>query len=743
MGFMLENNPDLHFHERVIDLIDQIQPIKSTDSFNRRVMAAYAKKTLNALLLCFENEVFDKDKTTQFLHDHWHRTKHTPCGYTAYPDLELTTLLCDIAEHLATSNQSAIELLMPGLITESDLFVDTLADLKKIPLNEIINTHIVGDGGNYLIPVSHLIAYEQTRYGTGDVKDGLYNPYYDYQIHEPEHCELSENERKRLIHHSPTSRSVNEATNTLLEREQSNPNLLSALRELCRVLHLNDAHGGIGKQTTAGEGVYAALAKFNDFFERLSPDKKSRIPDEVSKEIHLLLHYASNQNHNTQIGSCIGTRGEKLTRAIKKCEQILENITIKQTQKNNLKEEALSACNHAQTHLHQLIHDKKYTGRDGLGLSSDLLAWLNLSPHVKSYDDLLMIMNSSAENISFLLKTFPRLKAQINYHLTGLDTLVSFLLEGYDHEKLKLIIKLLLTQKNKLFCCTHQISLLLPVLNPQQITLIVTLIMDHSSRIVTNTSSFAQLVKHLPSEQKTNLCELFKAKLFGSIPTINDFLNILPCMSPEQCDSLCSKFYRYAIPLLNSGERVHKLFAQLNVQQSEVVCQYFSQSLDFLVDRCGYFVSRTHYVMGDELIRSLGPDKEKLIYKHWFKSLLTPLNANIDTSEHSPVLQTLLNSVTQAAERYFNNEYTSAGYDKMKQSCLEAVTIARPQLRDKNDFIKKLILGIATLGLAPTILSLYSKVMYGTFNFSFFASKEEKTSEAIMNKLLHNNPVGR
>lgn len=740
---MLENNPNLQFHERIVDLIDQISPRTSKDSFYRLVMIAYATKTLNALLLCFENEVLNRDKAIQLLHDYWHRTKHTSCGYTAYPDLELTTLLCDIAEHLATPDQSAIELLMPGLTTESELFPDTLADLKTLPLKEIINTHIVGDGGNYLIPVSHLIAYEQTRYGTGEIKDGLYNPYYDYQMHEPEHCWLSSNEIKRLIYHSPASRTLDEATNTLLEREQSNPNLLSALRELCRALHLNDAHGGIGEQEDAGDGTYIALAKFNDFFKRLSTDKKRSIPDEVSKEIHLLLHYASNQNYNTQIGSCIGTRGEKLTQAIKKCEQVLENITIEQAQKNNLKEEALSACNHAQTHLHQLIHDKKYTGRDGLGLGSDLLAWLDVLPTISSYNDLLLLMNSSTQDISFLIKTYPWLAIQINKQLANLDVLVSFLLESYQHEKLEIIIKLLLTKKNKLFCCSHQISLLLPMLNLQQTKLIVSLIMNHSPRIVTNASSFAQLLKHLPEEQKIELGDLFKDRLLGSISSIDDFSNSLQCLSPKQCANLCHKLYMYAIPLLNSGERVHRLFAQLNLQQSEVVCQYLHQSLALLVERRGYFVSQTHYVMGNELIRSLGTDKEKLIYQYWFKSLVASLKANSTPSDNPLVIETLFKSVTQAAEHYFNNEYTPAGYDKMKQTCLEAVEIARPQLRDKNDFIKKLILGIATLGLAPTILSLYSKVMYGTFNFSFFASKEEEASDTIMNKLLHNNPVGR
>ena len=71
-------------------------------------------------------------------------------------------------------------------------------------------------------------------------------------------------------------------------------NLFSQLRELLKQLYYNSEYV-VGQESSAGVGIYVALARFVDYYKQCS---NAQIPTTVRQEIELLYSIRVKSSHN-------------------------------------------------------------------------------------------------------------------------------------------------------------------------------------------------------------------------------------------------------------------------------------------------------------------------------------------------------------------------------------------------------------------------------------------------------------
>ncbi|PIZ03698.1 MAG: hypothetical protein COY58_07640, partial [Gammaproteobacteria bacterium CG_4_10_14_0_8_um_filter_38_16] len=234
-----------------------------------------------------------------FLKNHWIETRCTAIGYTALPNNPAILFLCQLATSLAgITKKTPIELLMPGIETEFQY--DDFQSLAEQPLEGILSTHILSESGRYLFPVAVLAVSVQEesnkspypRRQITDALDEIVNPCCDIS-EDPESMYLTLTEQERLFEHNQNARGYREAWRKYNRIARDKSTLFGRLQELIEGLKRNDAHGGLGTQEEGGSGTYSVIQAFQEYYDRLSPEEKQKVPPEVEEQISLLINLAS------------------------------------------------------------------------------------------------------------------------------------------------------------------------------------------------------------------------------------------------------------------------------------------------------------------------------------------------------------------------------------------------------------------------------------------------------------------
>ncbi|WP_019216997.1 hypothetical protein [Legionella tunisiensis] len=356
----------------------QTQAIPERIDLQKKVLCAYREKTLYDLSLILKGDIFDSQielaelatdslplsgngltastanglhtlKTNvfnlqiralkSFLADNWEMVNGTALCYTAHPDSDLTFILSAIAK-LVWDNKAVwmnegeswcvLKLLMPTLSTDSLDGTGSYPSLHEVnDVLQVLNTHILGREGKYLIPVKKLNEL------AGTSTTGWVNPYYDYKCHSEEMVSISAEEYQRLIRHSDYTEALFNAHNQYEISLNEQGSLLTHLRQLSRLLYFNSKHGA-GNEANAGEGAYDAIIHFNEYFSKLDKVSKGQIPAQVMVQINILLDLASNATQNIEGDICIANRRKKLEEAMHPVEQILMGIGLSSEDKDHL-----------------------------------------------------------------------------------------------------------------------------------------------------------------------------------------------------------------------------------------------------------------------------------------------------------------------------------------------------------------------------------------------------------------------
>ena len=392
-----------HYFENVLTkaqslIIDYSALTTDNLSFKEKLLLAYSKQFLDKLLPLLEQD--NLEGLQELLAENWQFMLINCLNYTAIPNQDISVLCCHLAasvsEALKAKGQeiNPLELLMPGIETES--CSDDYPDLNPSTgeeLQQIIATHILGTTGNYLVPVQLLVD------ANFEEQSSWPNPYYNYQ--HPENYKYTEQdkegcitaeERARLFTHSSETHALMSSWDRyqkLCADDEST--LLGQLMILRAKLSLYNAYQGNGTQENAGGGAYGALIAFFEYFEKINPEQKESIPEAVHNEIKLifkfLTDFKANDNATRNVQTCIADRRTALTTAMSGHEDELNQISVSETNKTQLIDQAKKQIESCKDIIKRQICENDYMGQDNLQLSQAILDTMQLSPQVNSLAD--------------------------------------------------------------------------------------------------------------------------------------------------------------------------------------------------------------------------------------------------------------------------------------------------------------------------------------------------------------------
>ena len=286
--------------QRVARLIASQHAVLVASGLKERVIAAHHKLLLQSLRDALNTDA-PLDRLKTLLSDNWALAHNNILSYTAHPTHLVTELLCDIATWVAEEENKKpgaqpilpIQILMPTLCLDSMLpaKIPSLTS-PDLDLKKIVQTHIVGREGKYLIPITVLTLCEHDTH-----LSKVLNYYYDAledektgdPVHPVEMMHLNPDELRRLEDHSADARAWFDIKRQYEHAAKDPGHLLSHLNELTRLMSYNSAHGGIGSQEIAGDGGMTAISDFFVYYDQqLTEEQRQSVPESIQKELVLL-----------------------------------------------------------------------------------------------------------------------------------------------------------------------------------------------------------------------------------------------------------------------------------------------------------------------------------------------------------------------------------------------------------------------------------------------------------------------
>ena len=288
--------------------------------------------------------------------------------------------------------------------------------VPNIPSKIILRTHIMTSDQTSLIPIKAI------------VDDPKFRPYASEVKTEQD----VEAEMLRCKTHSPSTRSLFDAREDVLQLREDKSTLLGNLVHLCHHLRLNDAYFGVGRHNEAGSGFYPAILTFREYYRSLDPEDIKKIPISVSKEIELILNLAFDQQTNAQkittIETCLAHRRSKLEKIITNTDAfMLSEIACNDQRKAQLLLAAEQKVQLARSNLLGLCIAGSYKGEDKLPLSMALIDALKISVKIKSLVDLELIVSLTPEEIKTIFAANERKQEIATLFHNGLNDFVLFI----------------------------------------------------------------------------------------------------------------------------------------------------------------------------------------------------------------------------------------------------------------------------------------------------------------------------
>jgi len=202
--------------------------------------------------------------------------------------------------------------------------------------------------------------------------------------------------------------------------------LLSQLQRLCSKLYL---YGGaiLGEEFNAGEGAYPAIAVFSQFYDQLSDEQKSQIPDiliplqipldgdgeqttSLKAQIELLLtlsdNYQANPDAETNAQTCISNRRIELLAAMRGNEVILHSISIDLSDNQLLLNEMINTFDSSKEILRSMLSAGSYSGFSKLEMNSFVVQCFVplLIKAMRSPKNFILLLHFSKQEINLLFQ---------------------------------------------------------------------------------------------------------------------------------------------------------------------------------------------------------------------------------------------------------------------------------------------------------------------------------------------------
>lgn len=541
------------------------QPMDVATTISDRAMLGHVQWVLNKLDKILE-EPEPIAEFEIFLKIHWTLVNGSSLSPTALPGADVTTLLCRVAECVAHEKNKGlaegessilpIKMLMPTISIESIRENYHLDD----PLQTILNTHVLGQLGLYLLPIKLL-----TELDLSAEQLTLYNPYFEY--HRDDHqglCEVNAEQYERLSGHSSLTQALVDAKNNYELLASDTTHLLGQLKRLCQAL-LHNASTAMGEEDNAGGGAYPAIIHFMEYYNTLDHAEKERVPEMLKAEIDtlfaLVTDHSLNINATANLETCIATRRMMLITHMTGHDELLSQIAVSASQKSLLMAEVSRSFHMAKDALVSALALNAYAdGRDTLPLRPELLSNLDVEFSISSDDDLSTFIALSADEMGLFLKS-ESLRQQIVQQIQTVEQLVFFVL-GLSQEKLIVFLK--------------------------------STIEELETTVIRSGMELGQLLVILDVETTVVLCEAIKDKLPTLICSIGDFesnhqddeeyesdevvMRVFELLSLAQCKVLCHAMSGQWMSIINTGFRFNYILQRLDLEKSLAICDSMKDS---------------------------------------------------------------------------------------------------------------------------------------------------------------------
>ena len=307
-----------------------------------------------------KEEVDFNKQLTEFLAKREKFVQGTFLNYTSLPDSKATGLSCRIAQYLSKQDKgkaSALSFLMPTIKYTANRV--SFEDITEKPLSQIIQSHIMSDDNQSLIPVGLLSELRLE----DELNAVLFNPFiFSSDGKKPKL--LSENEKQRIIHHSPSTEEIVSSKEDYVKTASENPSLYTEILELIKGLRAGGEHGLRGGTAgAAGKDAEIAIKKFNKYWDFLSEAQKeeARKIEGFKKEIEDTIC------NPLWGGQCVEEQAKALDSLVLKNREALTNIALDTGQSSKLLQTYSTTFEKAKKEL----RDPNYQGQDKLFLSVD------------------------------------------------------------------------------------------------------------------------------------------------------------------------------------------------------------------------------------------------------------------------------------------------------------------------------------------------------------------------------------
>jgi len=628
--------------EQLLNVINRLHQetlknIPFVKNWQNEVYFKYQLDTLDQLAEIFKAHSNNHSRLTEtlkaFLDSNWklvtsneklpNGTKQgTKLCYTACPDAVLTDLLCHVAQfvkdNINDDTLCTLQILIPGLAVDSDNAA--YPSLNKLPVKQVLKTHILGRTGNctYLISVKQFASLIKTE------KTKRHNIYFDADDlgDHPELAILNDDEYDRLINHSPETQALFEAHTQYQLAIDEQGSLLTHLNKLIERLRFNSVDG-VGSEAIAGKSTDGAMMQFVDYFDRLG-NKKEAIPPQVKKEIDLLLEVASptKKRKVSPMLSCINNLQQDLEKAKQPVEQELAKIGLDEQCKADLIEknwQHVSVCEKA---FQEVIGTDEYCGEDKLPFTQVLLEKFNVEISIQSIADVEAFIKLSGNEISHFCNHKKSLREDLIGQFSDLEDFIWFihatplvqlraLLTACQDEIFKLLIKryeniqaLLMTfheERLKIICGSLMLGLFALIkgadnfveickkLSFDQFVVLIEAIKDKLPDWI-DKNKFLYLYKYLPTEQRPVFFEAMKAHLSVLIKNTNKFVYIYQSLFTEQCSVFLEAMKAHLPRLIKDADKFAYVCRSILTGQHSVFFEAMKAHLPGLIKDTDEFV---------------------------------------------------------------------------------------------------------------------------------------------------------
>ncbi len=627
----------IEIRDRTTALTATYENKRPPETLQGKVAIAWGKQVLEKLNLILTQHTDNTPELFQalknLLEENHSLTQGTLLSYTARPESDITKLLTSVAVCVAVNtDQLAIQLLMPKLSLESlnphYANLDTKDLNSEANIETLLKTHILGQGGRYLLPVKLLteltLAAEAVKLG---------NPYFDYSANSAGACFVCAEELMRLTTHSPLTQAVwdKKLAYDALARDKSN--LLGQLSQLCLQLAINSKHG-LGQELNAASGAYPAIIAFTEYFDKLGDAVKATIPASLMTEIQTLTNVGDTKNQvpsigpdgqpstETNIETCIATRRTGLIAAMSGQGALLSGISLGVDKKKELIRDAMAQFETARADLNKAIIENTYQGgRDALGISVPLLKALKVVIHVSSLSDLTVIQSLSPSEILEVFKD-EALKNETITQLRTLENLVIFAIEtpperlkafltvmadkiaktwlhsprdlsalliSLDVEKCGVVCESMQASLPAIITSGRQFGAVLQYLTLEQCSSVCESMQASLLAIVKSGADFRMMLLELKRDQRTSVFEFMKAKLRDIIHSVTDFCDVLTILTPAQGASVCESMQSKLPSIIDSAANFRVLLLHLTLEQHTRVFETMQDSLSGIIKSADNF----------------------------------------------------------------------------------------------------------------------------------------------------------